>query len=63
MIHPLLEIILQIEFAHFSHRSANNGFDFIVQPGGEGGIKTIDFDKINFPVHFVAYKNKAKRTL
>jgi hypothetical protein len=27
-----------------------------VQPAGESAIETVDFGKINFPVHFVAYK-------
>ena len=37
----------------------DNGFDFIVQPGGEDGIKA-DFGKINFPVYFVAYPSSVR---
>src|SRR5215510_4833162 len=57
MIHPLLKIILQLEFPPLLVSVCRQWVSFIVQMRGEGRIKTIDFGKINFPVYFVAYKD------
>ena len=55
MIHPF-RIILQIEFPT-SRIGLRQWVCFIVQPGGEGGIRTTDFGKTNFFGHSVGYKN------